>query len=81
MSLNFFGLTQTPTPAATSGMSAPTSAFKEGTQPPTFATTNPADFYPAISQTLNTTNPGPVQWAATRPTLTGGIASGRMSGL
>lgn len=74
------GPSKTPTPAATSGMSAPTSAFKEGTQPPTFATTNPADFYPAISQTLNTTNPGPVQWAATRPTLTGGIASGRMSG-
>jgi transcription initiation factor TFIID subunit 12 len=61
-------------------MSVPTSAFKEGTQPPTFATTNPADFYPPISQTITPTNPGAVQWTATRPTLTGGIASGRMSG-
>jgi transcription initiation factor TFIID subunit 12 len=32
------------------------------------------------SQTLSTTNPGPVQWPQTRPTLTGGIAGGRMSG-
>jgi transcription initiation factor TFIID subunit 12 len=36
-----------------------------------------------ISQTLNTTNPGPVQWASAqqgRPTLTGGITGGRVSG-
>ena len=38
--------------------------------------------YP-ISQTLETTNPGPVAWASSqqgRPTMTGGMASGRMSG-
>lgn len=38
------------------------------------------DFYPTINSTLNTTNPGPVQWSQTRPTLTGGIVGGRMSG-
>jgi transcription initiation factor TFIID subunit 12 len=80
-SSNLFGLSQPPTPAATSGIPAPTSAFKEGTQPPTFTTITQAEFYPPVSQTINTTNPGPVQWAPTRPTLTGGIPSGRMSGL
>lgn len=37
----------------------------------------------AISPSLNVTNPGPVPWNAAqqgRPTLTGGIAGGRMSG-
>lgn len=33
-----------------------------------------------MSQTLSTTNPGPVTWPQTRPTLTGGLASGRVSG-
>jgi len=56
-------------------------ALKEtGSPGPNLASSNPADFYPAISQTLSSTNPGPVQWAQTRPTLTGGIPSGRMSG-
>ncbi|RDB19876.1 Transcription initiation factor TFIID subunit 12 [Hypsizygus marmoreus] len=56
-------------------------AFKTGHETaPSLGTTNPADFYPPISQNLNTTNPGPVQWAQTRPTLTGGIPSGRVSG-
>lgn len=32
------------------------------------------------SQTLSTTNPGPVQWPQARPTLTGGLASGRVAG-
>ncbi|KAG6861860.1 hypothetical protein C0995_011157 [Termitomyces sp. Mi166 len=50
------------------------------TQPPSLGSTNPADYYPAISQTLNITNPGAVQWTQTRPTLTGGIPSGRISG-
>ncbi|KAG6868765.1 hypothetical protein C0993_011034 [Termitomyces sp. T159_Od127] len=49
-------------------------------QPPSLGSTNPADYYPAISQTLNITNPGAVQWTQTRPTLTGGIPSGRISG-
>ncbi|KAG6841844.1 hypothetical protein C0991_006251 [Blastosporella zonata] len=58
-------------------------AFKTGhdvSQQPSLGSTNPADYYPAISQTLNVTNPGAVQWAQTRPTLTGGIPSGRVSG-
>ncbi|KAF8076730.1 transcription initiation factor TFIID subunit A-domain-containing protein [Lyophyllum atratum] len=58
-------------------------AFKTGhevSQPPSLGTTNPADYYPAISQTLSVNNPGAVQWAQTRPTLTGGIPSGRVSG-
>ncbi|KAG6813439.1 hypothetical protein H0H92_011136 [Tricholoma furcatifolium] len=58
-------------------------ALKTGhdvSQPPSLGSTNPADYYPAISQTLNVTNPGPVQWTQTRPTLTGGIPSGRVSG-
>ncbi len=47
---------------------------------PTLAATS-VDFYPGISSTLNTTNPGPVPWPQTRPTLTGGIVGGRMSGM
>lgn len=56
-------------------------AFKSGSPAPVLTST-PGDGYP-ISQTLNTTNPGPVQWAAAqqgRPTLTGGMTSGRVSG-
>ncbi|TFK63545.1 hypothetical protein BDN72DRAFT_311445 [Pluteus cervinus] len=47
---------------------------------PSLAWTNPADGYPAISQSPNYTNPGHVQWAPARPTLTGGLAGGRISG-
>ncbi|KAG1823075.1 hypothetical protein EV424DRAFT_1609334 [Suillus variegatus] len=56
-------------------------AFKNGSLAPPL-TSMPGDRYP-ISQTLNTTNLGPVQWAAAqqgRPTLTGGMTSGRVSG-
>jgi transcription initiation factor TFIID subunit 12 len=56
-------------------------AFKSGSPAPVLTST-PGDGYP-ISQTLSTTNPGPVQWAAAqqgRPTLTGGMTSGRVSG-
>ncbi|KAG2352206.1 transcription initiation factor TFIID subunit A-domain-containing protein [Suillus spraguei] len=56
-------------------------AFKSGSPAPVLTST-PGDGYP-ISQTLNTTNPGPVQWAIAqqgRPTLTGGMTSGRVSG-
>ncbi|KAF9227215.1 hypothetical protein BS17DRAFT_793742 [Gyrodon lividus] len=69
----------TPTAAAVSG--GTTSAFKSGS-PASVLTATPGDGYP-ISQTLNTTNPGPVQWATAqqgRPTLTSGITGGRMSG-
>jgi transcription initiation factor TFIID subunit 12 len=57
--------------------------FKTGPEPVLGAdTSNSQNVYP-ISATLNTTNPGPVQWASAqqgRPTLTGGIAGGRVSG-
>ncbi|KDR84034.1 hypothetical protein GALMADRAFT_236628 [Galerina marginata CBS 339.88] len=57
------------------------SAIKAGSSDslPTLAATS-VEFYPTINSTLNTTNPGPVQWAQTRPTLTGGVVGGRMSG-
>ncbi|KAH7888864.1 transcription initiation factor TFIID subunit A-domain-containing protein [Phlebopus sp. FC_14] len=69
--------------AATSSAAASnnTSAFKSGSPAPVLTSTA-GDGYP-ISQTLNTTNPGPVQWATAqqgRPTLTGGITGGRVSG-
>ena len=38
------------------------------------------EFYPAINSTLSSSNPGPVQWPQSRPTLTGGSIAGRMSG-
>ncbi|TFK43811.1 transcription initiation factor TFIID subunit A-domain-containing protein [Crucibulum laeve] len=68
---------QTPTPTP---FKAGLDSSNTGTPAPTLTTANPAEFYPPISQTLNTTNPGAVQWSQTRPTLTGGIPSGRVSG-
>jgi hypothetical protein len=56
------------------------SAFKSTDMPMLNAT--PGAGYP-ISQTLTTTDPGAVVWPAAqqgRPTLTAGIAGGRMSG-
>ncbi|KAG5648776.1 hypothetical protein DXG03_000125 [Asterophora parasitica] len=73
----------TPANAASKPPTPSNPAFKSGhevSQPPSLGTTNPADYYPAISSTLNVHNPGAVQWAQTRPTLTGGIPSGRVSG-
>ncbi|KAF8897856.1 transcription initiation factor TFIID subunit A-domain-containing protein [Infundibulicybe gibba] len=62
-------------PALKPGMAEP------GAQTPSLSLSTPTEFYPPISQTLsNVTNPGPVPWPAARPTLTGGIPSGRMSG-
>lgn len=71
----------TTTPATTATSTAVTSAFKSGSPAPVLTST-PGDGYP-ISQTLNTTNPGPVLWAAAqqgRPTLSGGMSAGRLSG-
>lgn len=65
----------------TGAAAATATAFKSGSPAPVLTST-PGDGYP-ISQTLNTANPGPVQWAAAqqgRPTLTGGMTSGRVSG-
>lgn len=42
---------------------------------------NPGDNYPPTNTTLNYTNPGPVSWTTTRPSLTGGLAAGRVSGV
>ena len=60
--------------------SALKATLEPGTQAPILSSHNPADGYPPISQTLNSTNPGPVPWTPTRPTLSGGIAAGRVSG-
>ncbi|KIY73833.1 hypothetical protein CYLTODRAFT_416488 [Cylindrobasidium torrendii FP15055 ss-10] len=51
-----------------------------GESVPTLANTSAADSAYPISQTLNVTNPGAVQWAQTRPSLSGGMAGGRVSG-
>ncbi|KIM83322.1 hypothetical protein PILCRDRAFT_440317 [Piloderma croceum F 1598] len=75
------GLPQNGGPASMQGTTQP--GFKPGPEPVLGADpSNSQSVYP-ISATLNTTNPGPVQWASAqqgRPTLTGGIAGGRMSG-
>ncbi|KAJ6502165.1 transcription initiation factor TFIID subunit A-domain-containing protein [Mycena sanguinolenta] len=67
-----------PAPVAQSSHS---SAFKPGVDESPFLNTPLVDAaaYP-ISATLNTTNPGPVPWNASRPTLTGGHTTGRISG-
>ncbi|KAH8107952.1 transcription initiation factor TFIID subunit A-domain-containing protein [Cristinia sonorae] len=69
---------------------APIQAAKPATANAAFKTANPSPLlsqnpategYP-ISQTINPTNPGPVQWPAAqqgRPTLTGGMPAGRIS--
>lgn len=44
-----------------------------------FSASNDASAYP-ISQSLNTANPGPVPWGPARSSLTGGNATGRISG-
>lgn len=81
-----FFQTSTPgTPQPT--QAAPTPAFQNPafkTGPDTNAhaslTTAPIDAAYPISQTLTPVAQGPVQWPATRPTLSGGIPSGRMTG-
>ncbi|PPQ68273.1 hypothetical protein CVT26_006189 [Gymnopilus dilepis] len=55
-------------------------AIKTDAPLPTLAAASQHEFYPTINSTLTTTNPGPVPWTQTRPTLTGGLAAGRMSG-
>ncbi|KAJ6531317.1 transcription initiation factor TFIID subunit A-domain-containing protein [Mycena capillaripes] len=57
------------------------SAFKPGVDesPFLFSSSADASAYP-ISATLNTTNPGPVAWGSSRPSLTGGNTTGRISG-
>ncbi|KAK7470322.1 Transcription initiation factor TFIID subunit 12 [Stygiomarasmius scandens] len=69
----------TPTPGTPVANNA---AFKQGvdaTLTSLASTPTQESAYP-ISATLNTTNPGAVNWAQPRPSLNGGIASGRVSG-
>ncbi|KAJ7137703.1 transcription initiation factor TFIID subunit A-domain-containing protein [Mycena epipterygia] len=56
-------------------------AFKPGVDesPFLFSSSPDASAYP-ISASLNTPNPGPVAWGASRPSLTGGNTTGRISG-
>ncbi|TCD68044.1 Transcription initiation factor TFIID subunit 12 [Steccherinum ochraceum] len=63
------------------GSSAPNAAFKTANPSPLLSQSPATEGYP-ISQTITPTNPGAVQWQATqqgRPTLTGGMAAGRVS--
>ena len=66
---------------ASSTPTAATSAFKS-TNPMPFLSASPSNEGYPITSSPNVTNPGPVQWpsAQGRPTLTGGIPSGRVSG-
>jgi len=60
----------------------PYSAIKPGLDPQQklISAANPGESYPPINATISYTNPGPVAWTPTRPTLTGGLAAGRISG-
>ncbi|KAJ7591529.1 transcription initiation factor TFIID subunit A-domain-containing protein [Mycena floridula] len=66
---------------AAAGPSKP-SMLKPGASETTLANQPPLNSDPSypVSAVLNTTNPGPVQWPSTRPTLSGGLAAGRMTG-
>ncbi|KAH9839256.1 transcription initiation factor TFIID subunit A-domain-containing protein [Rhodofomes roseus] len=70
-----------PAPAPVAAPMPTNPAFRSAPTP--FLNANPStDSYP-ISSTPTVTNPGPVQWQISqqgRPTLTGGIAGGRISG-
>ncbi|CCL98664.1 uncharacterized protein FIBRA_00666 [Fibroporia radiculosa] len=77
--------TPTPTPAPPAAVSAPTPtnpAFRTSSTPLLSEPPSSESTYP-ISQSVNPTNPGPVQWQTAqqaRPTLSGGIVGGRISG-
>lgn len=73
----------TGTPAASTSSAAQSShpAFKGAADSvPNLANTPSETAYPISANLNHITNPGAVQWTQTRPTLTGGIPSGRMSG-
>jgi len=64
--------------ALTSTAAAKPSGTESGTTYATLASAG--ELYPTFNHTLATTNPGAVQWPQTRPTLTGGVVGGRLSG-
>ncbi|KAK0190634.1 transcription initiation factor TFIID subunit A-domain-containing protein [Armillaria mellea] len=73
----------TGTPAASTSSTAQSShpAFKGAADSvPNLANTPSETAYPISANLNHITNPGAVQWTQTRPTLTGGMPSGRMSG-
>ncbi|KAK0491332.1 transcription initiation factor TFIID subunit A-domain-containing protein [Armillaria novae-zelandiae] len=75
--------TSTGTPVASTSSAAQSShpAFKGAADSvPNLANTPSETAYPISANLNHITNPGAVQWTQTRPTLTGGIPSGRMSG-
>jgi transcription initiation factor TFIID subunit 12 len=56
--------------------------FKSGTSSDTnLANLQPNESAYPISSTLNPSSTGTVQWTQTRPSLTGGIAGGRVTGM
>lgn len=69
----------TQTTVLTPSVVNPVAAFRTGTTPVLASSVNA---FP-ISQTLGVTNPGPQHYpnATGRPTLTGGFAGGRVSGM
>ncbi len=70
----------TSTPQASTSTPGSHPAFRAGADASNLANNLPTEGAYPISTTLATTNPGAVQWAQTRPTLTGGMTSGRVSG-
>lgn len=69
-----------PVVPASAALTSTTSAFKS-TNPMPFLSASPSNEGYPITSSPNITNPGPVQWNTQgRPTLTGGIPSGRVSG-
>ena len=66
-------------PAPTTQFALKTNGSDSANDLPNLAATS-VDFYPGINSTLSTSNPGPVQWPQSRPTLTGGSIAGRISG-
>ncbi|KAJ2929221.1 hypothetical protein H1R20_g7866, partial [Candolleomyces eurysporus] len=68
--------------AAMQQVTGATYAMKPGldAQSKLFGDVNPGASYPPIRASLDySVNPGAVQWTPTRPTLTGGLAAGRIS--
>ncbi|KAK0499744.1 transcription initiation factor TFIID subunit A-domain-containing protein [Armillaria luteobubalina] len=76
-------------PTSTGTLAASTSSAAQSSHPafkgaadsvPNLANTPSETAYPISANLNHVTNPGAVQWTQTRPTLTGGIPSGRISG-
>lgn len=73
--------TGTPTASTSAATQSNHPAFKGATDSvPNLANTPSETAYPISANLNHITNPGAVQWTQPRPTVTGGIPSGRISG-